>query len=118
MQLNHLHLMVSDATGAAEFLSTYFGMSPLPGARDKFVVMADGAGMVLTLMQGRDHAYPKNFHVGFAQAKRSVVDALWQRLIDDGHHPSTPALAHAWSFYVTAPGGFMVEVLAPADATD
>src|SRR4051794_32163258 len=62
--LNHLHLMVSDASGAATFLETYFGMTRYPGAREKFVVLGDGAGMVLTLMQGRDCKYPKNFHIG------------------------------------------------------
>jgi catechol-2,3-dioxygenase len=112
MQLNHLHLMVSDATGAASFLQTYFQMKPHPGARDKFVVMRDEAGMVLTLMQGRDCAYPKNFHVGFAMSNEADVNAIWERMTEDGLQPSTPTRSHAWSFYVMAPGGFMVEVLA------
>jgi lactoylglutathione lyase len=113
MNLNHLHLMVSDASGTAAFLETYFGMFRYPGSRDKFVVMGDAAGMVLTLMQGKDHVYPKHFHIGFDQSDESVVNALWQRMKDDGFEPSTPERAHAWSFYVRAPGGFLVEVLAP-----
>ena len=110
--LNHLHLMVSDASGAATFLETYFGMTRFPGARDKFVVLGDGAGMVLTLMQGRDCTYPKNFHIGFPLGSEADVNALWEQLKEAGHSPSTPERAHAWSFYIMAPGGFMVEVLA------
>src|SRR5438034_6944886 len=71
--LNHLHLMVSDASGAATFLETYFGMTRYPGARDKFVVLGDGAGMVLALMQGRDCKYPKNFHIGFPLGSEAEV---------------------------------------------
>lgn len=111
--LNHLHLMVSDASGAATFLETYFGMTRYPGARDKFVVLGDGAGMVLTLMQGRDCKYPKNFHIGFHLGSEAEVNGLWAQLKEAGHSPSTPERAHAWSFYTMAPGGFLVEVLAP-----
>lgn len=112
MRLNHLHLMVSGLSGTADFLETYFGMTRHPGGRDKFLVMRDEAGMVLTLMQGRDCSYPKHFHVGFAQAGEAEVNAIWERLVSDGHSPSAPTRAHAWSFYTMAPGGFMVEVLA------
>ena len=113
MKLNHLHLMVSDVQGTANFLETYFGLRRNPGGRDKFLVMTDEGGMTLALMQGRDHVYPKNFHIGFDRPNEAEVNALWQRLVDDGHAPSTPERAHAWSFYVKAPGGFLVEVLAP-----
>jgi catechol-2,3-dioxygenase len=113
MKLNHLHLMVSDVQGTAAFLETYFGMTAYPGGRDKFVVMSDGHDMVLTLMQGRDCAYPKNFHIGFAQSDEEVVNRLWKRMVEDGIEASKPKRAHAWSFYAKAPGGFLVEVLAP-----
>lgn len=113
MVLNHLHLMVSDASGAAAFLESYFDMRPFPGAREKFVVMGDERGMILTLMQAKDHAYPKHFHIGFGQADEASVNKLWLRMSDDGLAPSKPERAHAWSFYVRAPGGFLVEVLTP-----
>jgi len=32
-------------------------------------------------------------------------------MADDGLAPSKLERAHAWSFYVRAPGGFLVEVL-------
>jgi lactoylglutathione lyase len=116
MRLNHLHLMVEDVQASAAFLATYFGMTALPGGRERLAVMTDGGGMILTLMQGRDHSYPRNFHIGFAQPSHAAVNQLRERMLEDGHSPSAPALAHAWSFYVTAPGGIMIEVLAPADA--
>lgn len=113
MALNHLHLMVSDASATAAFLETYFDMRPFPGAREKFVVMGDGRDMILTLMQAKDHAYPKHFHIGFGKADEASVNTLWRRMTEDGLEPSKPERAHAWSFYVRAPGGFLVEVLAP-----
>ena len=116
MRLNHLHLMVDDVQQSATFLATYFGMTTFPGTRERLAVLTDDGGMILTLMQGRDHAYPRNFHIGFAQASRTAVNRLRARMVEGGHSPSEPALAHAWSFYVTAPGGVMIEVLAPADS--
>ncbi|QAY79673.1 VOC family protein [Sphingosinicella sp. BN140058] len=118
MQLNHLHLMVSDTKASADFLGSYFGMRTLPGARDRLAVLSDDRGMILTLMQSRNHLYPKHFHIGFSQPSRAAVDALWQRLNEDGHAPSTPERAHAWSFYVMAPGGFLIEVLSAAESED
>ena len=117
MRLDHLHLMVSDVQGAATFLETWFGLTRLAGGRDKFVVMRDESWLVLTLMQGRDHKYPKHFHIGFNLPTAAEVNALWERMRADGLEPSTPEAAHAWSFYVAAPGGFNVEVLAPVPET-
>lgn len=118
MRLNHLHLMVSDARGSAEFLETWFGMKPLPGGRDKFVVMHDESWLILTLMQGKGCAYPKHFHIGFTQATRAEVDGIWERMKAAGISPSTPEAAHAWFFYVRAPGGFLIEVLGPLTDED
>jgi catechol 2,3-dioxygenase-like lactoylglutathione lyase family enzyme len=112
MQLNHLHLMVSDAQGSAAFLARYFSLRQLPGGKDKLLVMTDDAGMILTLMQGRDCAYPKNFHIGFGQASEAGVDRIWRQMQEDGIDCAKPERAHAYSFYARAPGGFLVEVLA------
>jgi lactoylglutathione lyase len=113
MRLNHLHLMVSDVQASAAFLETWFGMERLPGGRDKFVVMRDDGWLILALMQGKDCTYPRNFHIGFDRPTRAEVDDIWTRMREAGLAPSTPEAAHAWSFYVTAPGGFMIEVLGP-----
>jgi catechol 2,3-dioxygenase-like lactoylglutathione lyase family enzyme len=41
----------------------------------------------------------------------AAVDALHARLTAEGFAPDAPARSHAYTFYVKAPGGFVVEVL-------
>ena len=124
MVLNHLNLTVTDVPGAARFLETYFGLqgrtNPYTGEaveaqeRPSFAVLFDDRGLVLTLMKAaaRDNGYPSTFHIGFIQESEAAVDALHARLTADGVDADPPARSHAWSFYVKAPGGFVVEVLA------
>jgi len=38
------------------------------------------------------------------------VDAIHARMIADGMDVAAPQRAHSYSFYVRAPGGFLVEV--------
>jgi lactoylglutathione lyase len=38
------------------------------------------------------------------------VDSINRRLKKDGYDASSPERHHAYSFYVSAPGGFTVEV--------
>jgi hypothetical protein len=49
---------------------------------------------------------------GFGQESEERVNEIYQRLLDDGFEVEPPQRLHAWTFYVQAPGGFMVEVLA------
>ena len=57
--------------------------------------------------------YPSSFHVGFIQPSRSHVDAINQRLRQDGFDVPPPSVQHgSWTFYFTAPGGFTIEVMA------
>ena len=94
MILNHLNLTVTDVPAARRFLETYFGLqahtNPFTGeptgAGDHpgFAVLVDDRGMVLTLMKGRTA---------------------------DGFAAGPPERSHAYTFYVKAPGGFVVEVL-------
>ena len=112
MILNHLNLAVTDAGEAADFLVRYFGMRREPGGNKNFVVLRDDADIVLTLMKDKRTAYPGNFHIGFIQESEAEVDALNQRLRADGFDVAPPERHHAWTFYVEAPGGITVEVLA------
>ena len=124
MKLNHLNLTVPDVTETRRFLERYFGLQgtvnpytgePIEGgeARSGFAVLFDDAGMVLTLMKGKasDIHYPATFHIGFGQESEAKVNEIHQRLKDDGFDVQPPQRSHAWTFYVRAPGGFMVEVL-------
>jgi lactoylglutathione lyase len=115
MKLNHINLTVTDAVAAANFLQTYFGLRNEYEDEDnsKFIALFDDDGLVLTLMKtGREVKYPNTFHIGFIQESEAHVDAMYQRLIADGFDVPPPQRSHAWTFYVQAPGGFTVEVLA------
>ncbi len=72
--------------------------------------------MAVTLMRGTTGAevsYPGAFHIGFIQPSEAAVDAVNQRLADDGYHVRPARSFHgSWTFYAKAPGGFTVEVMA------
>ncbi|RAS81888.1 VOC family protein [Priestia endophytica] len=111
MKLNHLNLTVEDVESSRQFLETYFGMTCV-GSRGKgFAVMFDEDQFILTLMKGKDVKYPKTFHIGFPQESREKVDQINKRLKNDGYKVDPPIEAHGYTFYVTAPGGFTVEIL-------
>jgi catechol 2,3-dioxygenase-like lactoylglutathione lyase family enzyme len=112
MRVNHLHLMVPDVPAAVAFFEKYFGLCNT-GGNAGLTVLLDDSGFVLTLMKMGSRTrrnYPENFHVGFFVESETQVDALNQRLRGDGFDVAPPQRAHAYSFYVTAPGGFQVEV--------
>jgi lactoylglutathione lyase len=112
MTLNHLNLTVDDAEAAARFLTTYFGMTEMGRRNANFIFLTDDKGMVLALMKGKDATYPANFHIGFIQPNAEAVDAIYARLVADGCHADAPSQQHGYTFYIKAPGGFVVECLA------
>ena len=71
----------------------------------------DDDGLVLTLMKAGEVVYPKTFHIGFGQESDERVNEIYQRMRDDGFEADPPQHSHAWTFYVRAPGGFVVEVM-------
>jgi lactoylglutathione lyase len=117
MILNHINLTVSDVQATKAFLETYFGMRCAEGdeERKNFVAMFDDSNLVLTLMTGgrsTEIKYPGTFHIGFVQESETKVNEIYQRLKEDGFEVEAPQRHHAWTFYVMAPGGFSVEVMA------
>lgn len=116
MILNHVNLAVSDVQKARDFLIKYFDLDPrgLPG-NDRIAILRDERGMVLTLsnFEGASEVkYPGAFHIGFIQESPAKVDEMNQRLKDDGYEVDAPQRLHgSWTFYFTAPGGFVIEVL-------
>ena len=112
MKINHLHLMVPDVPAASGFFEKYFELRKLSGNAG-LTVLLDDAGFVLTLMKlgsRTTHTYPANFHVGFFLEDEARVDAIHSRMAADGFDVAAPKREHAYSFYVSAPGGFLVEV--------
>ncbi len=111
MKLNHLNLTVTDVRAASEFLEKYFDLRST-GGNAGMGFLTDDDGFVLSLMKaGRNSAvaYPGNFHVGFFVESAAKVDAINQRLKEDGYDVAPPEQHHAYTFYVAAPGGFTVE---------
>ncbi|GIO34308.1 MULTISPECIES: VOC family protein [Paenibacillus] len=111
MKINHLNLTVTDVAASQAFLETYFGLKCQASRGDNFAVLFDDDGFVLTLMKGREVEYPKTFHIGFPQSNEEQVNRMYQRLFEDGYDVKPPQHSHAYTFYVKAPGGFMVEIL-------
>lgn len=114
MILNHINLTVSDVAAAAAFLEKYFAMRPAGEPSRGFAALFDAQGLVLTLMKGRmgEVNYPATFHIGFGQPNRAEVDAFYVRLKADGFDVAPPQESHAYTFYVNAPGGFQIEIMA------
>ena len=121
MKLNHVNLTVTDMAAAAQFLETYFGLRTLASSPTTMVLL-DDSDLIFTLMKAEQVSYPSSFHVGFVQESKEQVDAIYQRLIEGGFEPKPPQRSHgmpggkhAWTFYVHAPGGYLVEVLTVVD---
>jgi lactoylglutathione lyase len=56
--------------------------------------------------------YPKSFHIGFKRGSDVVVNDTYERLKANGFNIGERQNLHrAWTFYLTAPGGFTVEVM-------
>jgi catechol 2,3-dioxygenase-like lactoylglutathione lyase family enzyme len=111
LKLNHLNLTVTDVNAAREFLEKYFELQTRHTRGNSFAVLFDDVGLVLTLMKGTEANYPNTFHIGFIQESEEHVNAINQRMKEDGFDVKPPVRSHAWTFYVEAPGGFTVEVL-------
>ena len=89
MILNHLNLTVTDVPAAQQFLEKYFGLRNRGEIKrnEKFMVLFDDRGLVLTLMkarEGEEVRYPGFFHIGFAQESEEQVNELNRRLKADG----------------------------------
>ena len=112
MRLNHINLTVSDVEASKTFLMTYFGLRESSSRNKNQAFLHDDDGLVLSMFKGKDATYPAMFHIGFIQNSPADVDAIYARMTADGIVADPPRQLHGWTFYVNAPGGFMVEVLA------
>lgn len=116
MALNHLNLVVGDVPQAQAFLEKYFGLQVVSKPSPALAILRDELGMLLVLSnfdRSTAVSYPEQFHIGFVQPSPAAVDALHQRLLADGFVANAPRKFHgSWTFYLRAPGGILVEVLA------
>jgi lactoylglutathione lyase len=95
-------------------LEKYFGLRSMGGGSEQMAGLFDDNGLSLVLMtagRSREVAYPASFHLGFMQESEEQVNAINQRLQDDGFAVPPPRRLHGmWTFYFEAPGGFTIEV--------
>ncbi|RFP09941.1 MULTISPECIES: VOC family protein [unclassified Duganella] len=117
MQLNHLHLSVTDVAAASAFFTAHFNftLSESRGNNGMAIIRGE-AGMLLILMRHAskvdpEHAYPPMFHVGFLVADEAAVDRKHAELSTGGFDIGDIELTRgARRFYCRAPGGITVEV--------
>ena len=116
MKLNHLNLTVTDPMETHDFLAKYFGLRSLGGNKN-MAFLADKHRAVISLTNVKigkeaEVRFPDTLQVGFMQPNEEHVNAINQRLKDDGYDVAPPSKQHgSWTFYFNAPGGFMIEVL-------
>jgi len=115
MQLNHLHLSVSDVPACANVFARHFGFSQLEAsANGGFAVLSNPDGFVLVLMRHTgdpEHAYPPHFHIGFLIEDEARVNQLHTSMSSDGLHVSELESSRgAQRFYCRIPGGVLVEI--------
>ena len=115
MGLNHINLTVPEVSQSRAFFEKYFGFRCVADrGRDALSVLIDDSGFVLTLSnfeKVNKVEYPGAFHIGFMQDSSERVDEIYRRLKADGYEAEPPREFHgAWTFYLKAPGGFLLEV--------
>ena len=120
MKLDHLNLPVDNVKKAHDFLSTYFGLQAFAvEPNDTMALLRDDDGLVLNLSnfdKASSVTYPATFHVGFQQESEARVNEINQQLKEAGFEVKPPKRFHgSWTFYLEAPGGFLVEVLHTPD---
>lgn len=117
MKLNHINLPVHDVAAARDFMTKYFGfVTVMEVGKNFLVVQQDDGGLVLNLSHfdksnSAEVQYHRDFHVGFFVDSPEDVDGVHARLAADAVAVEAPKPREGrYGSYVTAPGGFVVEV--------
>ncbi|QIP14358.1 VOC family protein [Spirosoma aureum] len=119
MTLSHLNIAVPDVAQTRAFFETYFGFecTDVKG-KDALAILMGKNGFILALSnftKNQIPQYPSDFHVGMVVDTPEQVMETYTRMKADGvsleHEPKTWGGRGTTSFYVLAPGNFLVEVL-------
>ena len=117
--LNHTNLTTYNVPALKEFFRSVFGFQILDERGDKFAVLRNDEGFLLTLMHDQrmtpEQGYPGMFHVGFLQPTQQAVDRMHGTLAELRYMAPQPAKLQrggppTYGFYYDAPGGVVVEV--------
>ncbi len=117
MILNHINLPVADVGATRDFFVKHFGMvQTLEVGKNFLVMLQDEGGMVLNISHfdktdNSEVQYHKDFHIGFFVETNADVDSFYTKMIADTPVEDSPKKREGrYGFYVTAPGGIVVEV--------
>lgn len=117
MQLNHMHLSVTDVAAAAAFFVKHFDfMLVETRGNNGLAVLRGKNSVVLVLMRlssaiEPEKAYPPMFHIGFLTPDETQVEAAHRSMKADALDVSDiEFMRGARRFYCKAPGGMLVEV--------
>jgi catechol-2,3-dioxygenase len=117
--LNHTNLTTYNVPALKEFFCRAFDFQVLDERGDKFAVLRNSEGFVLTLMYDKrmtpEQGYPGLFHVGFLQPTPHAVDLIHEALGARQYLAPKPVRLQrggpaTYGFYCKAPGGVLVEV--------
>ncbi|MCG8347759.1 MAG: VOC family protein [Chloroflexales bacterium] len=113
MRLDHVNLTVRNVLEAGAFLKKHFGYTDaFEDNNEGMAVLMDAYGMHINLMKGKQATYPKMFHIGFALETEAEVNAVYERLTNEGMEIKPPTHGWgSWTFHFICPGGdFAIEV--------
>jgi catechol 2,3-dioxygenase-like lactoylglutathione lyase family enzyme len=115
MRLNHLDLPVPDVAETRRFFEQWFGFKlERTLGQDGLSILRDEGGLLLVLsrrLRRGSQEFPETFHIGFYLQSVDAVQMLYQQLSDAGVAAEPPTERRgAFSFYVAAPGGVLVEI--------
>lgn len=117
--LNHTNLTTYNVPALAEFFCSVFDFHSIEERNNKFAVLRNSDGFLLTLMYDKrmtpKQGYPGLFHVGFLQPTQQAVDRKYEALSARSYSAPVPAKLQrggppTYGFYCEAPGGVLVEV--------
>jgi catechol 2,3-dioxygenase-like lactoylglutathione lyase family enzyme len=119
MALKHLNIAVPDVAQTKAFFETYFGFTCQEVKGDNIIaILEDKDGFILSVSNFKKDEipqYPPDFHIGFMQDTPDQVMDVYQTLkaggVTVGPEPKRYGGRGTMSFYVTAPGNVLVEVL-------
>jgi len=119
MRFNHISFPSSDVAATAAFFARYLGCTTSPIGTSSIVKRHD-FDIVIEDADGRDVAWPANFHIGFELATAQDVARLFREFSDEGVRMTTGLIkaARGSRFFCEIPGGVLVEINTREDAAE
>jgi lactoylglutathione lyase len=121
MKLDHINLTVRNVVEASTFLKEHFNYKDVFEDNNAgMAALSDGSDVHILLMKGSRATYPKYFHIGFDMETEINVNAMYERLKDDGMEIEPPEHTAwgSWTFNFKCPGSdFTIEVACASEGS-